>query len=81
MDLFEGTPDARQGQTSETDSPFRKRYRQLNEQEIEVHDRIKNLASELHFVFSYHVKPSRETSLAKTKLEEAVMWAVKGLTA
>lgn len=25
--------------------------------------------------------PSREMSLAKTKLEEAVMWAIKGITA
>ena len=24
--------------------------------------------------------PSREVSLAKTKLEEAIMWAVKGIT-
>ncbi|MFN3513455.1 MAG: hypothetical protein ACK41C_10440 [Phenylobacterium sp.] len=25
-------------------------------------------------------KPSREIALAKTKVEEAVMWAVKGMT-
>lgn len=25
--------------------------------------------------------PSREMSLAKTKLEEAIMWAIKGITA
>jgi len=26
------------------------------------------------------VKPGREMSLAKTKTEEAIMWAVKGIT-
>lgn len=38
---------------------------------------------ELGATFYEHVEqmgPSREASLAKTKIEEAVMWAVKAIT-
>lgn len=39
---------------------------------------IKNKAEELHNMFSCFNAP-REMALAKTKLEEAVMWATKGV--
>lgn len=39
---------------------------------------IKNKAEELHTIFSCFHAP-REMALAKIKLEESVMWAVKGV--
>lgn len=59
---------------------FRKAYRQLNSDEALTLEGIKNTATVLYDCFD-RIPPSREASLAKTKLEEAVMWAVKGLTA
>lgn len=79
-DIYAGTPDARQSDGHVTDSPFRKRYRQLSADEVALHDRIKDVATELHGLYE-QISPSREVSLGKTKLEESVMWAVKGLTA
>lgn len=77
--IFEnGQPDARQvGDIKPT--RFRPRYRQLSPTEISHHDKIKDAASALDALFE-QINPSREISLAMTKLEEAVMWAVKGLT-
>lgn len=40
---------------------------------------LKLAGDRLHGIIS-QLPASRETSIAKTKLEEAVMWAVKGLT-
>lgn len=79
-DIFETTPDARQSAGHTTDSPFRKRYRQLSADEVALHDQIKDTATALFMLYE-QVRPSRELSLGKTKLEESVMWAVKGLTA
>lgn len=79
-DVFESTPDARQSDGNVTDSPFRKRYRQLSAEEVALHDKIKDTAEALFAQYG-QIKPSREVSLGKTKLEESVMWAVKGLTA
>lgn len=78
--VYEGAPDARQSDGNVTDSPFRKRYRQLSTDEVALHDRIKDAATELHSLYQ-QITPGREVSLGKTKLEESVMWAVKGLTA
>lgn len=61
-------------------SRFRPVYRPLTEDEKALHDAIKMKAAELEALFE-RVRPCRETSLGFTKLEEAVMWAVKGLTA
>ena len=78
-------PDARQGASSELEGTpgewvFRKRYRQLEVEEVDLHDGIKDAAVHLYDLIESLPK-SREQSVAKTKLEEAVMWAVKGLTA
>jgi hypothetical protein len=58
----------------------RHQYRVLSEAEKismqEIKDRGADFLSLLGFM-----PPSREMSIAKTKIEEAVMWAVKGLTA
>lgn len=84
-DVFEGKPDSRQ-----TDAPslaagiaatvFRKRYRQLSDAEVALHDELKDRATDLYAVIE-RIKACRETSIAKTKLEEAIMWAAQAITA
>lgn len=59
---------------------FRKAYRQLDADEAKLLDRLKDQATALHQTIS-EAKKSREQSLAITKLEESVMWAVKAITA
>jgi len=62
---------------------FRPEYRKLSEQEEQLVGDVKSTAQAL-----YNLLPktedgrakNREVSLAITKLEEAVMWAVKGIT-
>lgn len=80
-DLYEDKPDARQLGVDEPQavSRFRPRYRALTEEEVLLHDRIKGGASMLEAMFE-QVPDGREKSIAMTKLEEAVMWIVKGLT-
>lgn len=58
---------------------FSRRYRPLDKHELAHHDAIKDAAAHLYGLIE-DVGQMRETSIAKTKLEEAVMWAVKGLT-
>lgn len=58
---------------------FRKTYRQLSLEEQRRIEAIKNCAEMLHEKLE-QAGDSRCMALAKTKLEEAVMWAVKGLT-
>jgi hypothetical protein len=60
-------------------SRFRKAYRQLTEQEKVLTTNIKVLAELLEEQFDVSPK-GREISLAYTKLEESVMWAVKAIT-
>lgn len=43
-------------------------------------DAVKRMGNELHDYLE-SLPACREVSLAKTKLEEAIMWAVKGITA
>jgi len=57
---------------------FRPKYRELNQTEKDQVARIKAKAAEL--AVEFFPTDSREKSLAITKLEEAVMWAVKGIT-
>jgi hypothetical protein len=59
---------------------FRKAYRQLTDEEKVRLERIKDNASALYNGI-VEGPPSRMQSLALTKLEEAVMWAVKDITA
>ena len=61
-------------------NPFRRTYRALlGSEEVAVHV-IKDQAAGLYSSIDSHVKDDRMRALAKTKLEEAVMWAVKGVT-
>lgn len=60
-------------------SRFRKQYRELNLQEAGLVERIKMNAERLEAEVM-ELADSREKSLALTKLEECVMWAVKKVT-
>ena len=70
-------------------STFKKEYRELTDHEKETVEAIKTKAEELLFLMKVGTpqdggneeKGSRELSLAQTKLEESVMWAVKHWTA
>ncbi len=59
---------------------MRHQYRVLNEAEKANMQTIKDMGLAFHDFIS-GLGSSRETSLAKTKIEEAVMWGVKHITA
>lgn len=59
---------------------MRHEYRILGEKEKAAMTRIKDMGLEFHSYVN-SLGQSREVSLSKTKIEEAVMWAVKHLTA
>lgn len=75
MTHVDSTSDART-----VNNTMRHAYRVLSDEEKATMARIKDLGLEFHEYLS-SVGQSRELSLAKTKLEEAVMWAVKHVTA
>lgn len=58
---------------------MRHQYRVLSDEEKAHMQRIKDMGLELHEMLD-GIGQSRELSLAKTKVEEAVMWAVKHVT-
>lgn len=60
-------------------SVMRKEYRQLTDEEKAEMNTIKQMGEEF-VALCDRLQPGREMSLAKTKMEEAVMWAVKGIT-
>ena len=59
---------------------MRHAYRVLSDEERANMQAIKDKGLELHDLIE-SIGNSRELSLAKTKVEEAVMWAVKHVTA
>lgn len=65
---------------------FRKEYKPLDEEQKAVMKDIKERASDLHdFIDNYAAQlPAgdiqRSFAVAKTKLQEAVMWAIHGVT-
>ena len=58
----------------------RHQYRILTDAEKAAMVRLKDLGLDFITAIDACVPHGRERSLAKTKVEEAVMWAVKGLT-
>lgn len=61
------------------ENPFRPEYRKLEPNEVMLVDGIKDVAMNLYRVIQ-KAPPTRARAIAVTKLEEAVMWAVKGVT-
>jgi hypothetical protein len=59
---------------------MRHQYRVLSDAEKETMLWIKDQGLSMMEFINEHVPVGREASIAKTKLEEAVMWAVKGIT-
>lgn len=59
--------------------PFHTEYRALDPVEQARVKEVKRLAAALYGVID-STGPGREQSIAKTKLEEVAMWAVKGIT-
>ena len=72
---FESTSDQRT-----VNNTMRHRYRVLSESEKANMQKIKDMGLNFHDFIS-GVGNSREMSVAKMKIEEAVMWAVKHITA
>jgi hypothetical protein len=58
---------------------MRHQYRVLSDEEKAQMQTIKDVGLQLHGLCE-SLGQSRELSLAKTKIEEAVMWAVKHIT-
>ncbi|RVG08812.1 hypothetical protein CN234_16805 [Sinorhizobium meliloti] len=58
---------------------MRHEYRVLDEAEKALMKEVKDAGAAL-LTLCDRIGAGRETALAKTKVEEAVMWAVKGLT-
>ena len=58
---------------------FRPVYRELSPREKDMVEMIKAYAADLNEVYE-RGPANRELALARTKLEESVMWAVKGIT-
>lgn len=58
----------------------RAKFLETNDEQKERINKVRNLFSELYNEIEINCKPSRETSLAFTKLEEAQFWAIKGIT-
>ena len=75
MAYVDSTSDART-----TNNTMRHQYRVLSDAEKANMQKIKDMGLEYHEFIS-GLGNSRELSIAKTKIEEAVMWAVKHITA
>lgn len=75
METVDSTSDART-----VNNTMRHGYRVLGDAEKAAMQAIKDKGLELHEMIA-NLGASRETSIAKTKTEEAVMWAVKHITA
>ncbi|MCH4541413.1 Acb2/Tad1 domain-containing protein [Ochrobactrum sp. A-1] len=59
---------------------MRHAYRVLSDEEKANMSKLKDMGLEFHSMVD-GLGSSRELSIAKTKIEEAVMWAVKHITA
>lgn len=58
----------------------RAKYVEVSKEQQDRIDLIRNSFSIIYDTIEMNCKPSRETSLALTKLEEAQFWAIKGIT-
>ena len=58
----------------------RAKYLAVDEEKNNRIQHIRGIFSNIYNEIEINCKPSRETSLAMTKLEEAQFWAIKGIT-
>ena len=58
---------------------MRHKYRVLSDEEKAHMQKVKDMGMEF-YAYVHTIGSTRELSLAKTKIEEAVMWAVKHIT-
>lgn len=58
----------------------RAKYTDVTDEQKNRIDDIRNMFSDVYDFIETNCKQGRETSLAITKLEEAQMWAIKGIT-
>jgi len=59
---------------------MRHKYRVLTEPEKLAMEAVKDAGLDFLKTLDKYCQPGRETSLARTNAEQAVMWAVKGIT-
>lgn len=58
----------------------RAKYTEITKEQQDKIDLIRSSFSNIYDIIDHKCESSRETSLALTKLEEAQMWAIKGIT-
>lgn len=58
----------------------RAKYLEVDQEKQNRIDLIRNSFSNMYDVIDVNCKANRETSIAYTKLEEAQMWAIKGIS-
>ena len=58
----------------------RAKFIETNDNQKNRIEEIRNLFSDVYNLIEKICKPSRETSLVYTKLEEAQYWAIKGIS-
>ena len=58
----------------------RAKYTEVTEEQNKRIEQTRNLFSDMYDFIERNCQPSRETSLAITKLEEAQFWTIKGIT-
>ena len=58
----------------------RAKFTEVTKEQQDKIELIRSSFSNMYDVIDINCKDSRETSLAYTKLEEAQMWAIKGIT-
>lgn len=80
METVSSTGDDRTVNNAAGGDAMRHNYRVLSDKEKELMATVKSCGQELLNLIA-ECGNSRELSIAKTKTEEAVMWAVKHITA
>jgi hypothetical protein len=80
MTNVEGAKIASESDERTVNNVMRHEYRVLTEPEKIVMKQIKDLGLTFLRTIDLGVPKGCEASLAKTKVQEAVMWAIKGLT-
>lgn len=58
----------------------RAKFLEINDDQKNRIEEIRNVFSNVYNLIEQDCKPSRETSLVYTKLEEAQFWAIKGIS-